>query len=143
MKLVKLLGLKRNLPSGFFMFKEERTSPNRVALKSTIPSLVRGIFIVTRRCKKKAKITSLPSQMSWHNSTTSFRLVTPPGLIPILSRPLFPSTQYAYLAGFSMRAEFSKPQRWRDSFQQRNYINMFDVTARLWVILGPDPHVLI
>lgn len=42
-----------------------------------------------------------------------------------------------------MRAEFSKPQRWRDSFQQGNYINMFDATARLWVILGPDSHVLI
>lgn len=68
MKLVKLLGLKRNLPSGFLIFKEERTSPNRVALKSTIPSLVRGIFMVTRRCKKKAKITSLPSQMSKHLS---------------------------------------------------------------------------
>ena len=41
------------VPSGLFMFKDDRISPNSVALKSTIPSLVSGMFIVTRRCTKK------------------------------------------------------------------------------------------
>ena len=35
------------------MLREDRTSPKRVALKSTIPSLVSGIFMVTRRYKTK------------------------------------------------------------------------------------------
>ena len=41
------------VPSGLFMFKDDLISPKSVALKSTIPSLVSGMFIVTRRCRKK------------------------------------------------------------------------------------------
>ena len=41
------------------MLREDRTSPKRVALKSTIPSLVSGMFMVTRRCKKKLKNTKM------------------------------------------------------------------------------------
>jgi len=37
------------------MLREDRTSPKSVALKSTIPSLVRGMFMVTRRCRKKVE----------------------------------------------------------------------------------------
>ena len=43
---------KLNSPSGLFMLRDDRTSPNKVALKSTIPSSVRGIFMVTSLCNK-------------------------------------------------------------------------------------------
>ena len=42
------------------MFRDDRMSPKRVALKSTIPSLVSGMFMVTRRCRSnEAKLTKL------------------------------------------------------------------------------------
>ena len=42
------------------MFRDDRMSPKRVALKSTIPSLVSGMFMVTRRCRNKGtKLTKL------------------------------------------------------------------------------------
>lgn len=40
------------VPSGLLMFRDDRMRPKRVALKSTIPSLVSGIFMVTRRWEK-------------------------------------------------------------------------------------------
>ena len=44
------------------MFRDDRISPKRVALKSTIPSLVSGIFMVTRRCgNNKTKLSKLYS----------------------------------------------------------------------------------
>ena len=47
------------------MFKDDRISPNSVALKSTIPSLVSGMFIVTRRCTKKMNKCSHDLVSKW------------------------------------------------------------------------------
>lgn len=65
------------------MLRDDRISPKRVALKSTIPSFVSGMFMVTRRCRNietnklkktlaKATDSVLPFGLTNQYSATTF-----------------------------------------------------------------------
>ncbi len=55
------------------ILSEVRTRAKRVALKLTVPSLFRRMFIDTRRCEQQVKLT-LPLTVEYHNVWLLFRI---------------------------------------------------------------------
>ena len=61
------------VPSGLFMFRDDRMRPKSVALKSTIPSFVSGMFMVTRRWENNDTINKFEQKSSKDSPTSCFR----------------------------------------------------------------------
>lgn len=101
-----------------------RTRANRVALNMTVPSLLRGMFIATRRCRTMQRRFSI-------------RKITKSDIFTwddFYSSPwsVFPHIQETHLTGHPVRAKLAKAQWGLDPPQQGHHVEVLYST--------PDDH---
>lgn len=97
-----------SLKPSVLILSEVRTRANSVALKVTVPSELRGMFMATRR---------------WGRGWGGHRMRRGEGEHPVTPPPPPPPW---HLAGDAVRAQLPKAQRGLDAAQQRHHVQVFD-----------------